>query len=170
MKEISALKVIIIFLKQEGLTIKDVCKELDISLNDVSIMTLIVHLFKNGFSREGIVNKLCLSLEEFDEKVKTYFINLPYTEAWVDISEDNKYVLMMKVADLDISVRTLDLLRFADVEYIWQLISFQEEDLLKFRGLGRKKKDELHDLVEKLGLKFGTSFTESQIETLRLIN
>ena len=52
-------------------------------------------------------------------------------------------------------LRALDCLKAADIETLGDLVSYNKNDLLKFRNFGKKSLTELEDLVENKGLTFG---------------
>lgn len=59
------------------------------------------------------------------------------------------------VYDLDISVRSLNCLKGADVDTLYDLVKCNKTDLMKFRNFGKKSLTELEDLLENLHLHFG---------------
>ena len=64
--------------------------------------------------------------------------------------------LYRKVADLDLSIRTKNLLRNAGINTLQDLSSYTKSDLMKFRNFGRSSLVELEDLMLKNNLSFGT--------------
>ena len=59
------------------------------------------------------------------------------------------------VYDLEISVRSLNCLKAADIETLGDLVRCKKTDLLKHRNFGKKSLTELEDLLESLHLHFG---------------
>lgn len=59
------------------------------------------------------------------------------------------------VYDLDISVRSLNCLKGADVNTLYDLVKCNKNDLMKFRNFGKKSLTELGNLLESLHLHFG---------------
>lgn len=59
------------------------------------------------------------------------------------------------VYDLDISVRSLNCLKGADVDTLYDLVKCNKTDLMKFRNFGKKSLREIEDLLESLHLHFG---------------
>ena len=72
--------------------------------------------------------------------------------------------LYRKVADLDLSIRTKNLLRNAGINTLQDLSSYTKSDLMKFRNFGRSSLVELEDLMLKNNLSFGT------VETIKSDN
>lgn len=60
-----------------------------------------------------------------------------------------------KVIDLNITVRSLNCLKAADIETLGDLIKYNKNDLLKFRNFGKKSMAELDDLLDSMNLHFG---------------
>ena len=64
-------------------------------------------------------------------------------------------VLKTSVDDLELSVRSHNCLRAADIKTIADLVRREESELLKFRNFGRKSLAELSAIIEEEGLTFG---------------
>jgi hypothetical protein len=67
------------------------------------------------------------------------------------ISHEKINFLTIPIMDLDLSVRTYNCLRAADIDNISDLLGYPCRDLLKFRNFGKKSLDEIRDLVKKHG-------------------
>ncbi|MBN2166720.1 MAG: DNA-directed RNA polymerase subunit alpha [Marinilabiliaceae bacterium] len=66
-----------------------------------------------------------------------------------------RQLLKTKLVDMDLSVRALNCLKAADVETLGELVTFNRNDLLKFRNFGKKSLTELDDLLQNMNLSFG---------------
>ena len=64
-----------------------------------------------------------------------------------------RQLLKTRLVDMDLSVRALNCLKAADVETLGELVSYNKNDLLKFRNFGKKSLTELEDLIESKGVK-----------------
>lgn len=64
-------------------------------------------------------------------------------------------VLQMNVDELELSVRSHNCLRAANIKTIADLVRRDEPELLKFRNFGRKSLAELSEIIEQFGLTFG---------------
>lgn len=71
-----------------------------------------------------------------------------------------RQLLKTKLVDMDLSVRALNCLKSADVETLGELVSFNKNDLLKFRNFGKKSLAELEDLLNSKGLHFGMNVSK----------
>ncbi len=75
-----------------------------------------------------------------------------------------RQLLKTKLVDLDLSVRALNCLKSAEVETLGDLVSFNKQDLLKFRNFGRKSLTELENLVKSKNLEFGMNIAKYKLE------
>ena len=73
-------------------------------------------------------------------------------------------LLKTKLVDMNLSVRTLNCLKAADVETLGDLVQFNKTDLLKFRNFGKKSLSELDDFLERLNLSFGTDISKYKLD------
>lgn len=77
------------------------------------------------------------------------------TEEFDETSLHMRQLLKSKLVDMDLSVRALNCLKAADVETLGDLVSYNKNDLLKFRNFGKKSLSELEELAREKGLVFG---------------
>ena len=70
-------------------------------------------------------------------------------------TERIRQILQTPVDSLQLSVRSQNCLRAANIKTIGELVRRDERDLLTFRNFGRKSLDELGKIVDSLGLTFG---------------
>jgi len=75
-----------------------------------------------------------------------------------------RQMLKTKLVDMDLSVRALNCLKAADVETLGDLVSFNRNDLLKFRNFGKKSLTELEDLLVNLNLSFGMDISKYKLD------
>jgi len=75
-----------------------------------------------------------------------------------------RQLLKTKLVDLDLSVRALNCLKAADVETLGDLVSYNKNDLLKFRNFGKKSLTELEELVKSKGLDFGMNTAKYKLD------
>lgn len=75
-----------------------------------------------------------------------------------------RQLLKTKLVDLDLSVRALNCLKAADVETLGDLVSYNRNDLLKFRNFGKKSLQELDELVANKGLQFGMNVSKYKLD------
>ena len=75
-----------------------------------------------------------------------------------------RQLLKSKLVDLDLSVRALNCLKAAEVETLGELVTFNKNDLLKFRNFGKKSLTELDELLENKNLSFGMDITKYKLD------
>jgi len=66
-----------------------------------------------------------------------------------------KKILLTPVDDLELSVRSHNCLKAANIKNLAELVRKDEQEMLRFRNFGRKSLAELMEIVETLGLDFG---------------
>jgi len=75
-----------------------------------------------------------------------------------------RQLLKTKLVDMDLSVRALNCLKAADVETLGDLVTFNKNDLLKFRNFGKKSLTELDDLLQVMNLTFGMDILKYKLD------
>ena len=70
-------------------------------------------------------------------------------------SERLRKILTTSVDDLELSVRSHNCLKAANIKTLSDLVKRDESEMLKFRNFGRKSLAELIEIVENYGLEFG---------------
>jgi DNA-directed RNA polymerase subunit alpha len=63
--------------------------------------------------------------------------------------------LLRSVDELELSVRSANCLKNADIHKIWQLVSKSEAEMLKTKNFGRKSLNEIKDVLSEMGLSLG---------------
>jgi DNA-directed RNA polymerase subunit alpha len=99
-----------------------------------------------------------------DEKITLDSETKSETEEFDETSLHMRQLLKTKLVDMDLSVRALNCLKAADVETLGDLVSYNKNDLLKFRNFGKKSLTELDDLVEGKGLTFGMNVAKYKLD------
>ena len=77
-------------------------------------------------------------------------------------------ILLTPVDDLELSVRSHNCLKAANIKNLAELVRRDESEMLRFRNFGRKSLAELMEIVENLGLEFGMdvdSYIKEETET-----
>lgn len=64
-------------------------------------------------------------------------------------------LLRMRVDELELSVRSSNCLRMANIHTIAELVRNKENDMLKYKNFGRKSLVELNEVLTSMGLSFG---------------
>jgi DNA-directed RNA polymerase subunit alpha len=99
-----------------------------------------------------------------DEKITLDNEEKAETEEFDESSLHMRQLLKTKLVDMDLSVRALNCLKAAEVETLGDLVSYNKNDLLKFRNFGKKSLTELEDLIEAKGLSFGMNVAKYKLD------
>lgn len=99
-----------------------------------------------------------------DEKITLDSEEKAVTEEFDENSLHIRQLLKTKLVDMDLSVRALNCLKAADVDTLGDLVSFNKNDLLKFRNFGKKSLTELEDLVKSKNLEFGMNTAKYKLD------
>jgi len=99
-----------------------------------------------------------------DEKITMDAEDKTVTEEFDESSLHTRQLLKTKLVDLDLSVRALNCLKAADVETLGDLVTFNKNDLLKFRNFGKKSLTELEELVKSKNLEFGMNTSKYKLD------
>lgn len=82
-------------------------------------------------------------------------------ESHVDEGTEKLVELLRRgVDELELSVRSANCLKAGNIESLYDLVTKSESEMLKFRNFGRKSLNEIGELLEGMGLRFGMSFDE----------
>ena len=99
-----------------------------------------------------------------DEKITLEREEKSITEEFDENTLHIRQLLKTKLVDMDLSVRALNCLKAADVETLGELVSYNRNDLLKFRNFGKKSLNELDQLVDVKGLEFGMNTAKYKLD------
>jgi DNA-directed RNA polymerase subunit alpha len=76
-----------------------------------------------------------------------------------------RQLLKTRVDELELSVRSSNCLRAANIQSLAELVSKTESEMLKYRNFGRKSLNELNAILDELNLSFGmdiSKYTETK--------
>lgn len=99
-----------------------------------------------------------------DELITLESDEIAQSEAYDEESLHMRQLLKTKLIDMDLSVRALNCLKAAEVDTLGDLVSFNKNDLMKFRNFGRKSLTELEELVILKGLSFGMDLSKYKLD------
>ncbi|WP_461532242.1 DNA-directed RNA polymerase subunit alpha [Sinomicrobium sp.] len=99
-----------------------------------------------------------------DERITLEADEIAQTETYDEESLHMRQLLKTKLVDLDLSVRALNCLKAAEVDTLGDLVSFNKNDLMKFRNFGKKSLTELEELVGVKGLSFGMDLSKYKLD------
>lgn len=99
-----------------------------------------------------------------DERITLEADEIAQTESYDEESLHMRQLLKTKLVDMDLSVRALNCLKAAEVDTLGDLVSFNKNDLMKFRNFGKKSLTELDELVAAKGLNFGMDLSKYKLD------
>jgi len=99
-----------------------------------------------------------------DERITLEADERAQTETYDEESLHMRQLLKTKLIDMDLSVRALNCLKAAEVESLGDLVSYNKNDLMKFRNFGKKSLTELDELVHSKGLSFGMDLSKYKLD------
>ena len=99
-----------------------------------------------------------------DERITLEADEIAQTETYDEESLHMRQLLKTKLVDMDLSVRALNCLKAAEVDTLGDLVSFNKNDLMKFRNFGKKSLTELDELVHNKGLNFGMDLSKYKLD------
>ena len=73
-------------------------------------------------------------------------------------------LLNSTIDEMELSVRSYNCLQTAGIKYIHELVSREENEMLKFKNFGRKSLTELVEKLGKVGLHFGMDIKEHVVQ------
>jgi len=99
-----------------------------------------------------------------DERITLEADEISQTETYDEESLHMRQLLKTRLVDMDLSVRALNCLKAAEVDTLADLVSFNKNDLMKFRNFGKKSLTELDELVMLKGLTFGMDLGKYKLD------
>src|SRR5210317_1894007 len=99
-----------------------------------------------------------------DELITLEADEIAKSETYDEESLHMRQLLKTKLIDMDLSVRALNCLKAAEVDTLGDLVSYNKNDLMKFRNFGKKSLTELEELVIVKGLSFGMDLTKYKLD------
>jgi len=99
-----------------------------------------------------------------DERITLEADEIAQTDTYDEESLHMRQLLKTRLIDMDLSVRALNCLKAAEVDTLGDLVSFNKNDLMKFRNFGKKSLTELDELVNVKGLSFGMDLSKYKLD------
>jgi len=99
-----------------------------------------------------------------DEKISLDFDESTENEKFDEEILKMRQLLKTKLVDLDLSVRALNCLKAADVKTLGDLVTYNKDDLLKFRNFGKKSLTEIDEMLASYKLNYGMDVKKYKLE------
>lgn len=131
---------------------------------------LVIEILTDGsiHPKEALKEAAKILIQHFmlfsDEKISFEVEEKSITEEFDENSLHIRQILKTRLTELDLSVRALNCLKAAYIETLGDLVSYQKNDLLKFRNFGKKSLSELEDLVKSKGMEFGMNVDKYKLD------
>lgn len=97
------------------------------------------------------------------------FGKLPDEDMASEISDEKERDIYKRfaqpVSDLELSVRSANCLREANIKTIGELVKKSEMEMLKYRNFGKKSLTEISNIVKEMGLSFGMEVDLDKLKT-----
>jgi DNA-directed RNA polymerase subunit alpha len=114
-----------------------------------------------GFSAKILKDQLQMFIN-FDEA--------PIDAQEVEVNEEQERLvelLLRNVEELELSVRSANCLKSGHIKTLYDLVTKNEQEMLKFRNFGRKSLNEIGEILEGMDLSFGMTFDPEIAERVR---
>lgn len=96
------------------------------------------------------------TLKEKNDEIATLHAQLEGKQNVIDDGTRKlSRLLAMQLVDFDFTIRCLNVLKYAEIYTVRDLVRLHRPDLLKFRNFGRKSLTELDEFIEVHGLSWG---------------
>jgi len=92
-----------------------------------------------------------LQIVESISKPEVLEISEPVSEEVMEIRK----LLNLTIDEMELSVRSHNCLQAAGIKFIYELVSKEENEMLKYKNFGRKSLTELVEKLDQMGLSFG---------------
>lgn len=99
-----------------------------------------------------------IGINHFDVFKTVQSLELAFEEAEIEDlgdREDLMSKLVLRISDIEFSVRASNCLAGAEIEYVAELVIKPESELLKFRNFGKKSLSEIKAKLSEMGLQLG---------------
>jgi DNA-directed RNA polymerase subunit alpha len=119
---------------------------------------LTIEVWTNGsITPEYALNLAAKILKDYFQSIMRFEEEPTYIERKkIDIALKNLQRLMkMKVTELEVSVRCANCLHAAKIEYVKELVTKTEAELLRLRNFGKKSLEEVETVLDRYGLHLG---------------
>jgi DNA-directed RNA polymerase subunit alpha len=116
-----------------------------------------------GFSAKILKDQLQMFIN-FDEA--------PIDAQEVEVNQEQERIvelLSRNVEELELSVRSANCLKSGHIKTLFDLVTKNEQEMLKFRNFGRKSLNEIAEILEGMELGFGMSFDPEIADKVREI-
>lgn len=109
----------------------------------------------------NFATQICILHLEVFNQIKTHAITFDKGELELNTDRDALVAkLALKIYEIELSVRSTNCLKGANIETIAELVVMPETEMLKFRNFGKKSLNEIKAKLEEMGLSLGMDLTK----------
>ncbi len=131
---------------------------------------LIIGITTNGAVRPE--DAVGFSAKILKDQLQTFinFDEAPIDAQEVEVNEEQERLvelLSRNVEELELSVRSANCLKSGHIKTLFDLVTKNEQEMLKFRNFGRKSLNEIGEILEGMELTFGMSFDPEVSDRVR---
>ena len=145
----------------EGVSYKDAFAQMEMlqAIKDVvcsteRITSEFVRNFKdNSYLKDFVHEKLLHAAFRQEKKYNDYLVKHPEAKE-VLISEDTLNLLRTRTKDLDLTARTLNVMRAADIDIVADMAVENKAFFMKFRNFGKESFKEIENFLSSHGIGF----------------
>jgi DNA-directed RNA polymerase subunit alpha len=130
---------------------------------------LILEIWTNGSidPKEALIEAANILQKHLDMFLD---MEVPPVEEPVEVSQIDEELmekLNTSVSELELSVRSANCLREANIKTIGDLVRRGEDEMLRYRNFGLKSLREITDVLKKMNLRFGMRFEDTVLESVQ---
>ncbi len=131
---------------------------------------LVMGITTNGAVRPE--DAIGFSAKILKDQLQTFinFDEAPIDAQEVEVNEEQERLvelLSRNVEELELSVRSANCLKSGHIKTLFDLVTKNEQEMLKFRNFGRKSLNEIGEILEGMELTFGMSFDPEVCDRVR---
>jgi len=122
----------------------------------IEILTLEVNTDGSITPQDAVSHSSSILIEQLQivesiSKPEVLEISEPISEEVMEIRK----LLNLTIDEMELSVRSHNCLQAAGIKFIYELVSKEENEMLKYKNFGRKSLTELVEKLDQMGINFG---------------
>jgi DNA-directed RNA polymerase subunit alpha len=131
---------------------------------------LILGIHTNGAVRPEDAIGFAAKLLKDQLQMFINFDEAPIDAQEIEVNEEQERIvelLSRNVEELELSVRSANCLKSGNIKTLYDLVTKNEQEMLKFRNFGRKSLNEIGEILDGMELTFGMSFDQEIADRVR---
>ena len=131
---------------------------------------LILEIWTDGSisPREALIQSSAILKKHLDLFTDDDRYAVEFEEEVEEESREDKLLklLSMPINEIELSVRSSNCIKSADIKTIGDLVSKTESEMLKYRNFGKKSLEEIQGILKELGLSLGMEIPKKELSPL----